>query len=128
MLLRKFELYHKSIEFCTTSMYVRITVLCRIEWLNFFRKTNYLDLFSKGCKYLNLRDACMSGSLNLKDLPNQSVDTKAMAKKPCRPLVFCGYIIYYQRSQKKITRYIFSCCQPYLSRAPKRNALQHLSQ
>ena len=71
-------------------MYVRITVLCRIEWLNFFRKTNYLDLFSKGCKYLNLRDACMSGSLNLKDLPNQSVDTKAMAKKPCRPLVFCG--------------------------------------
>ena len=32
----------------------------------------------------------MSGSLNLKDLPNQSVDTKAMAKKPCRPLVFCG--------------------------------------
>ena len=53
-------------------------------------KTNYLDLFSKGCKYLNLRDACISGSLNLRDLSNQSDDTKDMVKKPCRPLVFCG--------------------------------------
>ena len=50
-------------------------------------KTNYLDLFSKGCKYLNLRDACISGSLNLS---NQSDDNKDMVKKPCRPLVFCG--------------------------------------
>ena len=53
-------------------------------------ETNYLDLFSKGCKYLNLRDACISGSLNLKDISSQSNDTKDIAKKPCRPLVFCG--------------------------------------
>ena len=53
-------------------------------------KTNYLDLFSKGCKYLNLRDACISGSLNLRDLSSQSDDTKDMVKKPFRPLVFCG--------------------------------------
>ena len=53
-------------------------------------KTNYLDLFSKGCTYLNLKDACISGNLNLQDLSYQPNDTKDMVKKPCRPLVFCG--------------------------------------
>ena len=47
-------------------------------------------IFSKGCKYLILRDACIFGSLNLKDLAYQSDDTKDIFKKPCRPLVFCG--------------------------------------
>ena len=68
----------------------KLKIMVEFFWRLILSETNYLDLFSKGCKYLNLRDACISGSLNLRDLSSQSDDTKDMVKKPFRPLVFCG--------------------------------------